>query len=183
MTPYDVVIAVFDDHRQADAAVRKLIEGGFDMKNFSVVGKGYHTEEKIVGLYTVGDRMKMWGKYGAFWGGLWGLLMGGVFLTIPALGPIVVLGHLAAVIVSAVEGAVVVGSLSALGATLVKVGLPKESVIHYEAAIRADGFIVMAHGTPDDMARAKAVLATHQPTRLDSHERVTPAEAAAPETI
>jgi hypothetical protein len=109
--------------------------------------------------------------------------MGGVFLTIPVRGPIVVLGHLAAVIVSAVEGAVVVGSLSALGATLVKVGLPKESVIHYEAAIRADGFIVMAHGTLDDMARAKAILATHQPTRLDSHERVTPAEAAAPETI
>ncbi|ABE36454.1 hypothetical protein DR64_7892 [Paraburkholderia xenovorans LB400] len=183
MTPYDVVIAVFNDHHQADAAVRKLIDGGFDMKNFSVVGKGYHTEEKIVGLYTVGDRMKMWGKYGAFWGGLWGLLMGGVFLTIPALGPIVVLGHLAVVIVSAVEGAVVVGTLSALGATLVNVGLPKESVVHYEAAIKADGFIVMAHGTPDEMARAKAVLATHQPARLDLHEGVTPTDAATPETI
>jgi hypothetical protein len=46
-TPYDVVIAAFDDHRNADATVRKL--SGFDMKNFSVVGKGYHTEEKIVG--------------------------------------------------------------------------------------------------------------------------------------
>ncbi|MFL9965684.1 hypothetical protein PQR02_32600 [Paraburkholderia sediminicola] len=62
-------------------------------------------------------------------------------------------------------------------------GLPKESVIHYEAAIQADGFIVMAHGTPDEMARAKAVLATHQPARLDSHEGVTPTEAATPETI
>ena len=105
MIPYDVVIAVFDDHHQADAAVRKLIDSGFDMKSFSVVGKGFHAEEKIVGLYTIGDRMKMWGKYGAFWGGLWGLLMGGVFLTIPVFGPIVVLGHLASVIVSVVEGA------------------------------------------------------------------------------
>ncbi|EIF28256.1 general stress protein [Paraburkholderia xenovorans] len=182
MTPYDVVIAVFDDHHNADAAVRKLIDGGFDMKNFSVIGKGYHTEEKIVGLYTVGDRMKMWGKYGAFWGGLWGLLMGGVFLTIPVLGPVVVLGHLAVMIVSAVEGAVVVGALSALGATLVHMGLPKDSVIHYEAAIKADGFIVMGHGTPDEMARAKAVLALHQPTRLDSHEGLTPAEPTTHET-
>ncbi|MEW9586483.1 hypothetical protein [Paraburkholderia sp. DGU8] len=127
--------------------------------------------------------MKMWGKYGAFWGGLWGLLMGGVFLTIPVLGPIVVLGHLAVVIVSAVEGAVVVGTLSALGATLVNAGLPTASVIHYEAAIQADGFIVMAHGAPDEMARAKAVLATHQPARLDSHEGVMPTEPATPETI
>ncbi|MFM0198032.1 general stress protein [Paraburkholderia strydomiana] len=182
MTPYDVVIAVFDDHRKTDAAVRKLIDSGFDMQNFSVVGKGYHTEEKIVGLYTIGDRMKMWGKYGAFWGGLWGLLMGGVFLTIPVVGPIVVLGHLAVIVVSAVEGAVVVGTLSALGATLVNFGLPKESVVHYEAAIKAEGFIVMAHGTPDEMARAKAVLAIHQPARLDLHEGITCIEPATPET-
>jgi hypothetical protein len=58
----------FDDHIKANAAVHKLIDGGFNMKNFSVVGKGYHTEEKIIGLYNVGDRMKLWGKYGAFWG-------------------------------------------------------------------------------------------------------------------
>jgi hypothetical protein len=147
-----------------------------------VVGKGYHTEERIVGLYTIGGRMKMWGKYGAFWRGLWGLLMGGVFLTIPVLGPIVVLGHLAVVIVSAVEGAVVVGTLGALGATLVNAGLPKESMIHCEAAIKADGFIVMADGTPDEMARAKAVLTIHEPMRLDLHEGVTPTGPATPET-
>jgi hypothetical protein len=55
-------------------------------------------------------------------------------------------------------------------------------VIHYEAAIKADGFIVMAHGTPDEMARAKAVLTTYQPTLLDWHEGVTPTEPATPET-
>ncbi|MFM0339831.1 general stress protein [Paraburkholderia fungorum] len=54
MNPYDVIIAVFNDHLQVDAAVRKLIDERFDLKQFSVVGKGYHTEEKIVGLYTMG---------------------------------------------------------------------------------------------------------------------------------
>jgi hypothetical protein len=43
------------------------------MKNLSVVGKGYHTEEKVIGFYNVGDRVKFWGSRGAFWGGLWGL--------------------------------------------------------------------------------------------------------------
>jgi hypothetical protein len=183
MTPYDVVIAMFDDHRKADAGVRQLIASDFDMNHFSVVGKGYHTEEKIVGLYTAGDRMKMWGKYGAFWGGMWGLLMGGMFLTIPVLGPIVVLGHLAVVLVSGIEGAVVVGTLSALGSTLVNLGLPKESVIHYEAAIKADGFMVMGHGTPDEMARAKAILSAHLPSSLDWHDGVTAHEPAAPATL
>ena len=41
----DTVIAVFDDHRSAEAAVKKLAASGFEMKSLSVVGKGYHTEE------------------------------------------------------------------------------------------------------------------------------------------
>jgi len=31
---------------------------------------------EVVGYYSVGNRMEMWGKTGAFWGGLWGLLHG-----------------------------------------------------------------------------------------------------------
>jgi len=182
MTPYDIVIATFDDHHKVDAAVHKLMDGGFDMKNFSVVGKGYHTEEKIVGFYNIADRMKLWGKYGAFWGGLWGLLFGGVFLALPVVGPVVVLGHLGVVIVSliegAVEGAVVVGSLTAIGAALFNYGVPKDSVIKYEAAVKANGFLVVAHGPADEMARARAILQASGPTGLDLHEAVTPAAPA-----
>jgi hypothetical protein len=163
----DSVIAVFDDHQAANTAVGKLIDGGFDMKHFSVVGKGYHTDERIVGFYNAGDRMKFWGKYGAFWGGLWGLLFGGLFVTIPAIGPVIVLGYLAAIVVSAIEGAVVVGGLSALGAALISIGIPKDSVIKYETALKADNFLVMGHGTADEMMRAKAIIETTGPTRVD----------------
>lgn len=40
----------------------------------SAVGTGYHSEEGIIRFYNTGDRVRIWGKYGAFWGGLWGLL-------------------------------------------------------------------------------------------------------------
>ena len=60
------VIAVFQDHHAAESAVKKLAEAGFEMKNLSVVGKGYHTEENVVGFYNVGDRIKFWGRRGAF---------------------------------------------------------------------------------------------------------------------
>ena len=62
------VIAVFADHNAAEAAVKKLTAAGFEMKNLSLVGKGYHTDEKVVGFYNIGDRMKFWGSRGAFWG-------------------------------------------------------------------------------------------------------------------
>ena len=87
----DSVIAGFDDHAAADAAVKQLSATGFDMKSLSVVGKGYHTEEKVVGFYNTGDRIEFWGKRGAMWGGLWGLFFGGLFQAIPVLDHVVFL--------------------------------------------------------------------------------------------
>jgi hypothetical protein len=162
----DTAIAVFMTHEEAELAVKQLFQSGFDMKNLSIIGKGFHTEEKVTGFYNIGDRMKFWGVNGAFWGGLWGLFFGGVILTLPVVGHVIVLGYLAATLVSAVEGAVLVGGISALGAALFSIGIPKDSIVQYEADIKADGFLVMAHLAKDEMARAKAILGATEPTSL-----------------
>jgi hypothetical protein len=109
---------------------------------------------------------RFWGTRGAFWGGLWGLFFGGLFLTIPVVGHVVVLGYLAAMAVSAIETAVLTGGISAIGAALYSIGVPKDSVLQYETAINADGFLVMAHGGSDEVARAKAILGTSNPSSL-----------------
>ena len=172
MTKNNAIVAVFTDHRTAESAVRKLAEGGLDIQHFSIVGKGYHSEEKVVGFYNAGDRIMFWGQNGAMWGGLWGLFFGGILMTVPVIGSVVVLGHLAAMVFAAVEGAAVVGGLSALGAAIFSLGIPKDSVIDYETALKADGFLIVAHGSVDEMARAKTILETMHPSRLDLHEDV-----------
>jgi hypothetical protein len=169
MDKSDCVIAVFPDHSAAEAAVKKLSGAGFAIDQLSVVGKGYHVEEKVVGFYNIGDRIKFWGLRGAFWGGLWGMFFGGLFLTIPVVGHVVVLGYLAAIAIAAVENAVVVGGLSALGAALYSLGIPKDSVVRYETEIGADGFLVIAHGSSAEVLRAKDILAQAKPARLDIH--------------
>ena len=73
MTDTNAVIAVYDNHSAAEVAVKELQKSGFDMKKLSVVGKDYHTDEQVVGYYNAGDRMKYWGKWGAFWGRILGL--------------------------------------------------------------------------------------------------------------
>ena len=171
-TQNDAVVATFAHHREAEAAVRKLNAAGLNMQHFSIVGKGYHTEDKVIGFYNVGDRITFWGKNGALWGGLWGLFFGGMMLTMPVIGPVVVLGHLAAMVLAAVQGAVVVGGLGALGAALYSIGLPKDSVIQYEAALKSNGFLIVAHGPAEEMARATAILKTANPSSLDLHEDV-----------
>jgi hypothetical protein len=163
----ETVIGVFPDHQSAETAVKSLADAGFQMKNLSLVGKGYHSDEKVVGFYNSGDRIKFWGSRGAFWGGFWGLFFGGMFLTIPVVGHVIVLGYLAVAAVSAVEGAVVVGGLSALGAALYGIGIPKDSVIQYETDMAADRFLVMAHGTDEEVQRAKKILDAVNPTRVD----------------
>jgi uncharacterized membrane protein len=152
------VVAIFDTHPQAEHAIKELQKAGVDMKSLSIAAKGQHTDEHVVGYYNAGDRMKYWGKIGAFWGGFWGLLFGSAFFAIPGIGPILVAGPLVAWIVGALEGAVAVGGISAFGAGLVSIGIPKDSVVKYDVALKTDKFLLVVHGTPDAVEKARDII-------------------------
>ena len=113
--------------------------------------------------------MKNWGTRGAFWGGIWGMLLGAAFFVIPGLGPILVAGPLVAWIIGALEGAVVVGGLSALGAGLYSIGIPKDSVLQYEEALKSDKFLLLAHGTAEEAVKARDILQTTNPVGVAVH--------------
>lgn len=177
MASEHTTVAIFEHHAQAEEAVRKLAHEGLPMDHLSIVGKGYHSDEKVLGFYNVGDRVRLWGKWGAFWGGLWGLFVGGVFMTIPFVGPVVVLGHFAAMLVAAAEGAVLVGGVSALAGALASIGIPKDSVVRYEEAVKADQFLVLVHGSQQEADRAQAILQTAAPKSVDVHSGTKVSEA------
>ena len=158
MSAKNSVVAIFETHEQAEDAVRELQKDGFDMKKLSIVGKDYHTDEHVVGYYTTGDRMMYWGKLGAFWGGFWGLLFGSAFFWVPGIGPLVVAGPLVTWIVAALEGAAVTGSLTALGAGLYSIGIPKNSIVQYETEVKSGKLLLVAHGTADEVERARDLL-------------------------
>ncbi len=164
------VVAVYDSHTAVEQAVAKLSANSFDIKKVSIIGKDYHTEEKVVGYYTAGDRMKSWGGLGAFWGGIWGLLFGAGFFLIPGIGPVLVAGPFLAALIGALESAAVVGGLSALTAGLVSLGIPKDSAVKYEAEIKADKYVLVVHGSPEELERARAVLADTSPVSIEKHE-------------
>jgi hypothetical protein len=180
MSVQNSVVAVYPTHTEADQAVKELQRDGVDMNKLSIVGKGYHTDEHAVGYYNSGDRMKYWGKAGAFWGGFWGLLFGSAFFMIPGLGPILAAGPVVAWIVGALESAVVVGGVSALGAGLYSIGIPKDSIVKYEAALKTDQFLLIVHGTAAEVAKAKDIIVkTTHPAQCLTHY----AEAATAATV
>jgi uncharacterized membrane protein len=182
MDKYETAVAVFPNHVAAENAVKSLTAAGFEMKNLSVVGKGYHSEEKVVGFYNTGDRVKFWGSRGAFWGGFWGLFFGGLFMTVPVVGHVVVLGYLATIAAAGIENAVVVGGLSALGAALYSSGIPKNSVLKYETDLKADSFLVMARGPTAEVERAQKLLASLNSSSSEVH-KASQHEAASAESV
>src|ERR1035438_3422785 len=152
------VVAIYDTHEQAEHAIKELQEGGVDMKSLSIAARNTYTDEHVVGYYNAGDRMKYWGKVGAFWGGFWGLLFGSAAFAIPGIGPILVAGPLVSWIIAGLEGAAVVGGVSAVGAGLVSIGIPKDSVLKYDVALKTDKYMLVVHGTPDEVAKARDVI-------------------------
>jgi hypothetical protein len=162
-------VAIFKTHVEAEKAVKELQQSGYDMKKLSIVGRDRHSEDHVIGYYNAGDRMKYWGSLGAFWGGLWGLLFGAAVFWIPGLGPLVVGGPLVSWILAALEGAAVVGGLSALGAGLYSIGVPKDSILKYEREIASDHYLLVAHGTKEEVWRAKNILETTGAHGVDTH--------------
>ena len=106
------------------------------------------------------------------------MLFGSAFFAIPGLGPVLVAGPLVAWIVVALERAAVVGGLSAVGAGLYGLGIPKDSVIQYETAVKTDNFLLMVHGSAKEVEKATDILAGTRPFSVALH----PAKALATAT-
>lgn len=162
----NAAVSICNSHQEAEAAIQTLKKFGFDVKKLSLIGKGYHSEEHPVGFYSTGDKIRAWGSTGAFWGSIWGILMAPAVFLLPPLGMVAMAGPIVSVVISALEGAVLVGGLSAVGAALSQLGVPKEQVIVYETALKADKYVLMVHGSADEVARAKSILAGNQPMEV-----------------
>lgn len=153
-------IVILSTPAEAENAVKRLQQSGFDMKKLSIVGKDYHSEEHVVGYYNAGERISYWGKQGAFWGGVWGMLFGSAFFLVPGVGALVVAGPLVSAIVGGLQGAAKMEEMSALGAGLYSIGIHKDSILTYETAIKSDRFVLVVHGSTDELVKATQILKT-----------------------
>ena len=158
MEKHNLPVYVFNTHVEAEEAVKALSKSGYDVKKLSIIGKGYHTEETPIGFYTMGDRIKSWGGMGAFWGSIWGLLIAPAVFFLPGFGLVAMAGPIVATLVAALEGAVLVGGVSAIGAALMQIGVPKDQIMKYETALKVDKYVLMVHGSVEEQDKARTVL-------------------------
>jgi len=95
---------------------------------------------------------------GAFWGGIWGLFLGAAFFWVPGIGPLALAGPLVQMLVSALEGAAVVGGAGVLVGALASIGIPKDRALKYQSDIAADRFALVAHGDAKQIEHARDLL-------------------------
>ena len=160
-------IGVFSSQADAEAAIRGLERGGFDMTQLSLLARGMSEERHVIGTETAGKRAGRWAGFG----GAWGLLVGS-FWWVPGVGHVAVGGYLLWLLGTTVLGA----ASGALGAALTATGIPEEGVLRYETDLRADRWLLIAHGTAADVHRARELMENTAPIRVDTHT-AEPAEA------
>jgi len=164
------VVAVFPDHESAEQVVRRLVKEGFDMKDVSIVGRDFQVTEEPIGFVSTRDYAKVGAATGAWVGGLFGLLIGAAFLVLPGVGPVVVAGPLAAALLGGIEGALAGAVMGGLTGALVSWGVPKDQAIKYESQVKAGKFLVIVRGTPEQIEKAKALLATGRDEGIEVYE-------------
>jgi len=170
-----VLVATYPNEEKADAVVKEMIDKGFQMDLVSVLGKMHAIGDDTLGIYNLnaGERMKAWGKQGAFWGGLWGALAGASgFFIVPGIGAVAAAGF----IVEAIVGGAVAGggsmagaaALSQLSVAFHRTGIPEKKIEELHKAIEDGKYIVMLRGAESEIEQWRGVLEAGRPSAIDN---------------
>jgi hypothetical protein len=170
----NAVVAVYDSEDALSGAVRHLEDAGYDTGKLSVLGRGMTEERHVVGFDTRARRTGRWAGWGALWGSVFGAL-----LFVPGVGHVAVGGYLLWLATTGALGA----AGGALGGLLSSLGIPPDGIPVYEADLKADKFLVIAHGTEGDVEQARKLLEEgSRPERLEVHHAAGgPFAAASPQ--
>jgi hypothetical protein len=150
MGKHNAVVAMCHTHTEVEVAVKALKQAAFNVKKLSIVGKDYHTDKHVVGYYNSGDCMKYWGT------------------AIPGIGPVLIAGPLVGWVLDALEETVVTGGMTAIGAAINNLGIPKDDILNYEIALKCSKFILLAHGTAEEVAHAQRIIQTKRARSSDT---------------
>ena len=160
------VVATYQNHADAEAAVRLLVARGLPITTISIIGRNFETHEDIQGFYRPTDAALAGAGQGAWFGGIFGLMFGAMGLfVLPVVGLLLILGPLSGMVAGAVGGA----GVGALISGLVASGVPKNQALKYQDRIQAGEFLIVVHEGAREASLAEEILKETPQTSLQSH--------------
>jgi hypothetical protein len=164
------VIGIYNTMDQAEKAIQRLDQGGLPIRQVSIVAKNLASEKKITGFVSTGDVAKTTAGVGAWTGGVFGLLIGAAFLWVPGVGPMIIAGPLAAALLGGLEAAAAGGVTGGLLGALIGWGVSRQHILKYEECVSAGKYLLIYHGSDDDVNKANDILKKTAPSDLHVHE-------------
>ncbi len=150
-------VGVFRNHEQARRAVEELLQMGFAEERIGVASRHESTETQATPESDeshAGAGAATGAATGAGVGALWGI--GVVAGMLPAIGPAIAGGTLAAVLSSAVAG----GTVAGVAGALVGLGIPKEEAEYYESEFK-EGRTIVSVDAGTRYLEAMGILESH----------------------
>ncbi len=171
--PHHSIVAIYDQHSQAEQAVIVLQKAGFDMTTISIMGRHIEPEEHVVGFETPEERIVQASGGGMLWGGLWGMLFSTLCVMVPGVGPFLMVGPVVGLFLGTISGAAIGGAASLISSSLSEIGLSKESVVKYELALKEGKYLLLINGPAALIERGRELLGTTQASLLTAHSPQT----------
>src|SRR5262245_20839475 len=169
MSTEQSVVGIYPHIDSAEDAVRQLGQDGFPVEQVSIIAQNLGTEKKVHGFVTSCDVAKASARSGAWVGGIFGLLVGAAFVWVPGVGPLVVAGSLTAALAGGLEGAVAGAAFSGILGWLSSLRISKEHILKYEESVTAGKYLVLAHGSAEEVKKAQQILEGTGASELTVH--------------
>ena len=171
-----IVVGVFDDFTNARLMAPDLISAGIPKEAISVIAPDTSAEAARYFSPSTADSTEAESEVGtgAALGGLGGLLLGAVALTLPGLGLLVAAGPLATLIAGTTAGVVTGGLLGALHG----MGIPEYEAKAYEAGIREGHSHVFVRTSAPEADRVAELMRQQHAVRVDIHDATAVSQQA-----
>jgi hypothetical protein len=130
------VVCICETYEEAQRAMYNLEAAHIDMGTLSIATKDISSKLHQVDFYNFGDET----------------------FSIPDIGALLVSGRLSTWIAGAFHNSAKRGGLTIVGSALATIGIARDNILQYEAALRTGKYILVVHGSPDAVASALAAI-------------------------
>lgn len=176
MSVNNATLTVFKSEVDAEAAVRQLARDGYDLSKVSMVGRDVDSAALVGGHWDERSRGSSSAIVGASWGGIRAMLVGSGCFLVPGIGPLIVAGPLLTLIVRSMGAVVGPDKLCAMAAGLNELGIPKDSILRCEAALKSGKVVLIAEGSAMAMILAREVLRRTPVEVIEQYARLPPTQ-------
>jgi len=163
MQEKNICILVYENDQDVSLAIEQLQKQQFNLKTVSIVGNGNtafdsSAENRHLGIYVLDEMIQLQSKKGGLWEDMWLKFSDRLLFLLPNFGALVAMGPIVRMMVETYDDLDIRSNLSVLGAALLGMGVPRDSIKQYEEELKAGKFFLMVNAVRSEVEHCSHIL-------------------------